>query len=361
MSSAKHSIITPASSPTQGHESVQRQSPAPRLGFIGWGRESAVLWRLLGLGGSGNESLGNQGDQQIPAPWLLNDPQGAEASSLTGGGLHDSYGQSGQGGQGGPGEPNWMNSPDAPPPSPPPPPNAKHTGSVESLFAHADIIFIEGGAKALAPHLPTIRLAISDQHMLALLGAGWSLADLNDPLKERKLLRLALPGAPQEGDISQGGARDGIGVNTAFYCPSPHLPLSDQKTFLAMFAHFNQVLMVPDESAFETMCTLGDLIPGAYATMVEALADAMVTLGLPRKKALPFLLSVLGAASESLLRGVTTPEKLREQALGNPMAASGLVELEAAGLRAAFIKALRKTNRHISRDNDSPNPIPTQD
>lgn len=212
-------------------------------------------------------------------------------------------------------------------------PGLRAVPSVEGLFQAAELVFAEGGPAALQAHLPVIRLAISDRHVLVLLGPGWSLQALLGQLHERKLARcVLLPTSP--GTLS----------TLAFYA-SPYFAPEELAAFRALFAHLELCVELREERHFEVLQGLADFAPAAFYTVMEAMADGVVMLGFSRAVALKLLASLLHGAAQRVLEGAESPAQLREQALEIDVAAAGLVELESAGIRGAFMRAIQRAVR----------------
>ncbi|MDH5752783.1 MAG: hypothetical protein OEZ59_10260, partial [Deltaproteobacteria bacterium] len=210
-----------------GRSARRDQADIPALGFVGWGPGSRLVWEAIGRGctqGAG----------------------GLKALLLTDAG--------------------------APPPEGEPlPESIGHTHSTEALFAAAELIFVEGGAATLAPHLAMARLAISDRHTIALLGPGWSLSALLETLHERKLIRCAvLPGSSLEESL------------LTFYAV-PFVPPADRADFGSLFQALEVVLEVHAEIHCEMLEDLSLFAPAALATVIEAMADSLVSLGVNRE------------------------------------------------------------------------------
>jgi pyrroline-5-carboxylate reductase len=178
-----------------------------------------------------------------------------------------------------------------------------------------------------------IRLAISDRHVLVLLGADWSLAALLETLHERKLARcMLLPGSPEH-------------LTTVAYYASPFLDPADREALRALFAHLELCVELREERHFDVLQGLADFAPAAFYTVMEAMADGVVMMGFSRSAALKLLASLLHGAARRVLEGEATAGQLREQALEIDVAAAGLIELESAGIRGALMRAMQRAVR----------------
>ena len=212
-------------------------------------------------------------------------------------------------------------------------PLQRTTPSLESLFRHAEVIFAEGGPDFLASHLPTVRLAISDRHLLVLLGRGWSMAAMLEILKERKLARcMLLPSSPGT-------------LRTMAYLTSPYLDLC---------------MELKEESHFDVLQGLAQFAPAALYTIIESMADGVVMMGFPRSAAFQYLASLLHGSAERILAGKTPPGELREQALSVEVAAAGLIEMESSGIRGIMMRAIQRAVDHGGKKRHSSQPSPQE-
>ncbi len=282
-----------ASKATIGKEGATAEIAAkPRLGFIGWGAESAAFWETLQKGPT--------------APW-------ADTPGFFPGGR-----------------------PPAEAPLQPVP-------SVESLFGVCDTIMVELPPAQVRQVMPMIRLSIADRHMLVLLGQSPSVQSLLRQLNERKLVRCMVL-----------SFRDGQPPLVA-YCATPFVEPAELATFRGLLAHLDHVLEVADETQFEVMQGLASIAPVGFYTIMDALADGALMMGLPREKALRLIATLLSDTAQRLLEGGGHPALLRGEALRSNGAAAGLMELESAGVRGLMMRTIERTMEQI-RANSTPTP-----
>jgi len=205
--------------------------------------------------------------------------------------------------------------------------------TLEGLFQACELVFVEGGPEVLEPHLPMIRLAISDRHVLVLLGRGWSLSALLRQLHERKLARCMLLPSPPGGTGS-----------VAFFA-SPYFSPEERADFRGLFAHMDLCVELREEQHFDVLQGLADFAPAAFYTVMEAMADGVVMMGFQRAAAMQILATLLHGAALRVLEGQASPAQLREEALEVDVAAAGLIELESAGIRGALMRAMQRAVR----------------
>jgi pyrroline-5-carboxylate reductase len=264
----------------------------PRLGFIGWGAESAAFWETLQSGASvpGADTPGFFPGGQLPAETPL-----------------------------------------------------QPVPSVEALFDACDTILIELPPAQVRQVMPMIRLSIADRHMLVLLGQSPSVNSLLRQLNERKLVRcMVLP------------FRQGQPPLVAYFA-TPFVEPEELAAFRGLLAHIDHVLEVADETQFEVMQGLAAIAPAGFYTIMDALADGALMMGLPREQALRLIATLLSDTAQRLLEGGGHPALLREEALRSRGAAAGLMELESAGVRGLMMRTVERAMEQI-RTASTPTP-----
>lgn len=270
--------------------SATDNAATPRLGFIGWGAESAAFWETL--------------QRRSTAP-------GADTPGFF---------------------------PDGHPPAEAP---LQPVPSVEALFGACDTIMVELPPAQVRQVMPMIRLSIADRHMLVLLGQSPSVHSLLQQLNERKLVRcMILP------------FREGQPPLVA-YCATPFVEPAELAAFRGLLAHIDHVLEVADETQFEVMQGLAGIAPVGFYTIMDALADGALMMGLPREKALRLIATLLSDTAQRLLEDGGHPALLREEALRSSGAAAGLMELESAGVRGLMMRTVERAMEQI-RANSTP-------
>ena len=208
--------------------------------------------------------------------------------------------------------------------------------TVEALFGDCDFIFLAPPFQATEPLLPMMRLTISDRHILVLLGREWGLNAMLNQLHERKLVRCMI-----------STFQHAENTLLAFHA-TPFLTEKDLSAFRTLFTQIEMVMELNDEPQFEATLGLAGFAPAVFYTIMDALADGALMRGLSRSEALKLIASLLQGSTRSMLEGEKSPALLREEALTYKVAASGLMELESAGIRGLIMRALHRGLNEIT-------------
>ncbi|NJN20398.1 MAG: pyrroline-5-carboxylate reductase [Leptolyngbya sp. RL_3_1] len=109
----------------------------------------------------------------------------------------------------------------------------------------------------------------------------------------------------------------------------------------AIFGAVGAVVTVP-EHLMDAVTGLSGSGPGYIAVVIEALADGGVAAGLPRATALQLAIQTVKGTAELLQTEGMHPGVLKDRVTSpGGTTITGIAELEAAGVRSAFIEAVR--------------------
>jgi pyrroline-5-carboxylate reductase len=116
---------------------------------------------------------------------------------------------------------------------------------------------------------------------------------------------------------------------------------ADAEMVEKIFAAVGKVFRVKEEM-LDVVTGLSGSGPAYIYVVVEALADAGVLMGLPRELALQLSAQTVAGAAEMVLETGLHPAQLKDQVTSpGGTTIAGLEALEAAGLRSAFLSAVR--------------------
>lgn len=196
--------------------------------------------------------------------------------------------------------------------------------------AESDVIIL-----AVKPHMfdtviPEIRDVVTEEQLVISVAAGRSIASIEQAFgKEIRLVRM-MPNTPAM-----------VGAAMSAICGSRLADESDMTTAEGLAASFGRVEVVP-ESLMDVVVGVSGSSPAYVYMLLEAMADAAVADGMPRKQAYVFAAqSVMGAARMVLETG-EHPGALKD-AVCSPGGTTieAVAALEAAGFRSAVITGQR--------------------
>ncbi|HUM83385.1 MAG TPA: pyrroline-5-carboxylate reductase [Lachnospiraceae bacterium] len=172
-----------------------------------------------------------------------------------------------------------------------------------------------------------------DQIVLS-IAAGKKLADMADFMgKDKKLVR-AMPNTP---------ALVGEGI-TAF-CPNENVTEEDKSKIFTVLSAFSEAEEVP-EDLMSVVTSVSGSSPAYVFMFIEAMADAAVADGMPRKQAYHFAAQTVLGSAKMVLETGRHPGELKDMVCSpGGTTIEGVAALEKGGFRTAVIEAVRSCTR----------------
>lgn len=207
----------------------------------------------------------------------------------------------------------------------------------EALSREMDVLVLAIKPQVLVQEWHRLRGLVETRHLVLSVVAGVSLGELSERLGTEKVIRI-MPNTPCQ--ISEGafGMAVGVGVNG-----------SDVGWVRSWLEGLGVVEEISDEQ-MHAVTGLSGSGPAYVFAMLEGMADGGVAAGLPRDVAMRLAIqTVLGSAKLCQQTGLH-PGVLKDQVTspaGTTIA--GLRQLEAAGMRSAFLEAVVAAS-HRSRE-----------
>lgn len=211
------------------------------------------------------------------------------------------------------------------------------TASNADAASSADVILLSVKPAMVDSVLDSISAVLSKDQLIISIAAGVTLKRLQDRLPEGIPVVRAMPNTPSL-----------IGLGATGFALGEHADQSDEETAKRIFGAVGEAVEVP-EGLMNAVTGLSGSGPAYVYLMIEAMAEAGVSVGLSREVSL--LLSaqtVLGAAKMVLETG-THPAQLREMVTtpgGTTVA--GLTTLERGKFRATIIDAVQAASRRAA-------------
>ncbi|MEM1994906.1 MAG: pyrroline-5-carboxylate reductase [Nitrososphaerales archaeon] len=135
--------------------------------------------------------------------------------------------------------------------------------------------------------------------------------------------------------------------------PSRNVGKEDLEVAQSLFSSIGRTILI-DESLIDAVTGLSGSGPAYIFLVIEALAEGGLKMGIPYDKAIQLASWVAFGASKMVIESNKDPSELRRR-VTTPAGTTieGLLKLEEAGVRAAFIKAVEAASKRayeISRD-----------
>lgn len=160
--------------------------------------------------------------------------------------------------------------------------------------------------------------------------AGVTLASLQKAAGDKARIVRVMPNTPAL--IHKGAAA---------YSPGHSATAEDAKVTEKIFSSVGSAYLVKEE-LLDVVTGLSGSGPAYIYVVVEALADAGVLMGLPRDLALKLAAQTVTGAADMVLQTGLHPAQLKDQVTSpGGTTIAGLEALEAAGIRSAFLSAVR--------------------
>lgn len=198
----------------------------------------------------------------------------------------------------------------------------------------AEIVFLAIKPQDVHEALVSIAPVVDDNHLVVSIIAGVTLKTLESAFKQGVRCIRAMPNTPSI-----------VGAGVCALSAGTWVSEEDLREAKVIFEAVGSAIEVP-ENLLDVVTALSGSGPAYIFTVIEALADAGVQQGLPRRKAQQLATQTVYGAAKLVLESGAHTAVLRDQVAspgGSTMA--GLAVLEAKGLRSAFMEAVAAATR----------------
>ncbi len=166
------------------------------------------------------------------------------------------------------------------------------------------------------------------------IAAGIKIDDLKKSLKNDDRVIRVMPNTPAM--IGQGASAQSKGKNAT----------ESDAEFVSKILNAVGISIEVPEKQLDAVTGLSGSGPAYIYTVIEALADGGVLVGLPKEKALTLAAKTVIGAAEMVMKSDEHPAKLRDQvASPGGTTIAGLAALESGKLRSTLIEAVKAATK----------------
>lgn len=213
-------------------------------------------------------------------------------------------------------------------------PGARVITDNRDVASTADVLLLAVKPQQMDDALSGIRDAVPSDSLVVSIAAGVTLARLAAGLPERQRTVRVMPNTPCL-----------IGRGASAYSLGAEATTADGQLVGELFSAVGAACEVP-ENQLDAVTGLSGSGPAFVYTMIEALSEGGVRVGLPRPLASELATRTVAGAAEMVLSTGETPHVLRDRVAspgGTTMA--GLAALDEGGFQESLIEAVRAATR----------------
>lgn len=199
------------------------------------------------------------------------------------------------------------------------------------IAQNADILFISVKPHIYPAVLEEIRDLIDEKKIVISIAPGLSLKYFKEVLGEKTKTVRTVPNTP---------ALVGAGITAV--CPGENITEEDLETVMLLLKSFGEAELV-EERLFDAVTAVSGSSPAYVFMFMEAMADAAVSLGMPRDQAYRFSENTVKGSACLALETGRHPGELKDMVCSpGGTTIEAVRELELRGMRSAVIEAMKK-------------------
>lgn len=200
--------------------------------------------------------------------------------------------------------------------------------NLDSFLSEIDILVLAIKPQVAQIAIKEVLAKVTDTTIIVSVVAGLNLATLEGNFKTQPVVRV-MPNTPAA--VGEGMSAIALGKNTTEETAT---------TVLSLFNAIGKALIV-EEKAMDAVTGLSGSGPGYAFVIIDAMADAGVKVGLPRKTAITLAAQTLLGAAKMVLASGEHPAVLRDKVTSpGGTTIAGIHVMEQRGVRAALIDAV---------------------
>jgi len=204
----------------------------------------------------------------------------------------------------------------------------KSTTDNSSAVSHADVVVLSVKPQRLSEVMKGLKGIRSDALVLSII-AGANIKKISTGLKHKSIVR-SMPNTPGQ-----------IGEGITVWTSSKEVTDEQQEMARAILGALGEEVFVEDESYLDMATALSGSGPAYVFLFTEALIDAGVHMGFPRRIAEQLVLQTIKGSASFYQQAARHPATLRNQVTSpGGTSAEALYYLEKAGFRTAISRAV---------------------
>lgn len=205
------------------------------------------------------------------------------------------------------------------------------------VVASSDVLVLAVKPQMMAGLLGQIRTAVDGRHLIVSIAAGVTLRQLSEGLgAERRLIRV-MPNTPCL-----------VGASASGFAAGPAATDADVALVERLMSAVGKAFPLP-EALLDAVTGLSGSGPAFVYTVIEALSDGGVRMGLPRDVATALAAQTVFGSAKMVLESGQHPAALKDMvASPGGTTIAGLHALERGGLRAALMDAVEAATRRAT-------------
>ena len=209
--------------------------------------------------------------------------------------------------------------------------NVNVTTNNENVVKNSDVIFLAVKPNMYAKVIDELRKESLQEKLIITIAAGITISDMEALISDKARIVRTMPNTPAL-----------VGEGMSAICPNNNVLDEELKLVIDMYNSFGECVEL-EEKDFHGFIALCGSSPAYVFMFIEAMADAAVKLGIPRKKAYKMAAqSVLGSA-KMILDTEQHPGELKDMVCSpSGTTIDAVVELEKQGFRSSIIEAMIK-------------------
>ena len=210
------------------------------------------------------------------------------------------------------------------------------TADNNEVVKNAEVVILSVKPQFYADVIAGIRDDVTDSHLIITIAPGKTLSWLAEQFQKPVKIVRTMPNTP---------AMVGEGMTGA--CKNAYVTDEDMEKALSILNGFGKAELIP-EHMMDAVVAVSGSSPAYVFVMIEAMADAAVSGGIPRSQAYKFAAqAVLGSAKMVLGTG-KHPGELKDMVCSPAGTTIESVRvLEEKGFRSAVIEAMKKCERYL--------------